>query len=70
MADFGELFYKRFQEDIEDNVRTNIQFVLEICFVEWQCENIYVKKVFGFLTDVLVSGVFMLLGNRSEIPIW
>ena len=35
MADFGELFYKKFPEDIGDNVSTSVEFVLEICFVEW-----------------------------------
>ena len=70
MADFGELFYKKFLEDIGDNVSTSVEFVLEICFVEWQCGHIYLKKMVGFLTDGLVSGVLMLLGDVSERPIW
>ena len=68
MAAFGELLYKQFPEDIGDNISTSVEFVLEICFVEWLCEIIYVKKMFGFLTDGLVSGVLlfaMVMGVRG-----
>ena len=37
MADFGELFYKTFPEDTGDNVRTSVEFVLDLCCVKWQC---------------------------------
>ena len=69
MADFGELFYKKFPKDIGDNVSTCVEFVLEICFVEWQCGHIY-ATMFGFLTDGLVFGVLMLLGYGNERSIW
>ena len=62
--------YMKVSEDIGDNVSTSVEFVVVICFVEWQCGHIYVKKMFGFLTDGLVSGVLMLLGNESERPTW
>ena len=49
-------------------VSTSVEFVLEIYFVEGLCENIYVKTMFGFLTNRLVSGVLMLHGDGSESP--
>ena len=66
MTAFGELFREGFPEDIRDNISISVEFVLEICFVEWQCGHIYVKNMFGFLTNGLVSGVLMLLGDGSE----